>query len=68
VTERVQAVKAAEMFDAGLSWTRIAQKLHGCKDAADCYQQKERIRKAVKSLDELFRKMGIPIPTRKIHS
>jgi hypothetical protein len=68
VMMRLDAVKAAEMWDAGLSWTGIAQKLHGCKDVADCFPHHERIRKAVKSLDKLFGKMGIPVPARKANS
>ncbi|MFZ0736922.1 MAG: hypothetical protein WBL70_05520 [Candidatus Acidiferrales bacterium] len=65
VTARLDAVVAAEMFDSGVSWTKIAQKLFHCKDPADCFQRRETIRKAVKSLDTLFRKLGIPIPPRK---
>jgi len=65
VTARLDAVEAADMFDGGLSWTQIAQKLYRCKDAADCFRRRDSIRKAVKSLDALFHKLGIPIPQRK---
>jgi hypothetical protein len=65
VTARLDAVRAADMFDAGFSWTQIAQKLYGCKDGADCSRYRERIRKAVKSLDKFFCKFGIPIPKRR---
>jgi len=65
VTNRVEAVNAAEMFDRGLSWTQIANRLPPPPNGVDIFRQRERVRKAVKSLDKVFHKFGIPIPPRR---
>jgi hypothetical protein len=64
VTMRLDAVRAAEMFDAGRTWGEIAREIPP-KDPSDRLRNSDRIRKAVKSLDKLFRKFGISIPARR---